>query len=90
MRCRYCITGAHETQEHLEECEFTRKMRTSLNLKNECERMIQWRNITRVLKELYKKDDDKNNSNVNDGDKYNQGLTQAVDANSSLDMSRPH
>ena len=49
-----------------------------------------WRKLTRALKKLHKKDNNKNNSNVNDGDKYNQGLTQAVDANSSLDMSRPH
>ena len=59
MQCRYCTTGANETQEHMEEYEFTRKIRTSLNLKDECERMILWRKITRALKELYKKDNNK-------------------------------
>ena len=50
---------------HKMKCKFTRKKRTSLSLKNERELMILWRKITRALKELYKKDNNKNNSNIN-------------------------
>ena len=62
MQCRYCTKGANKRQEHLEECELTRKRRRSLNLKKERERMILWRKKGRALKELYKKDKNTNNS----------------------------
>ena len=66
---RYRTMGADETQKHLEECEFTWKMRKSLNLEIEWERMILWRKITRALKKLYQNKNN-NHSNVNNGNTY--------------------
>ena len=40
MKCRYCKSGADETQEHLEECDLTKDMRKSLDLQKEKDQLI--------------------------------------------------
>ena len=48
-------SGIEETQEHLEECDFTIEMRKTLDLKKETDKLILWRRITHALKDLYDK-----------------------------------
>ena len=55
MACRYFKSGKEETQEHLEECDFTIEMRKTLDLKKETDKLILWRRITHALKDLYDK-----------------------------------
>ena len=52
MHCRHCTTGLRETQDHLEECTFFRKYRDTLDLTKGEHKLIFWRRVTRVLKDL--------------------------------------
>ena len=52
MHCRYCTTGHRETQDHLEECTFFRKYRDTLDLTKGDHKLIFWRRVTCVLKDL--------------------------------------
>ena len=52
MHCRHCTTGLRETQDHLEECTFFRKYRDTLDLTRGDHKLIFWRRITCVLKDL--------------------------------------
>ena len=52
MHCRHCTTGERETQENLEKCTFVRKYRESLDLTIREHKLIFWRRITRILKDL--------------------------------------
>ena len=52
MQCRHCTTGLRETQDHLEECTFFRKYRDTLDLTKGEHKLIFWRNVTHVLKDL--------------------------------------
>ena len=54
MKCKCCKSGADETQEYLEECDFTKDMRISLDLQKEKDRSTLWRRISRALRYLYK------------------------------------
>ena len=60
MQCRHRTSGEDKTQEHLEKCEFRKIMSKNLNLENEREHMIWWREINKALRELYRK------ANLND------------------------
>ena len=52
MHCRHCTTGLRETQKHIEECTFFRKYRETLDLTKGEHKLIFWRRVTRVLKDL--------------------------------------
>ena len=52
MHCRHCTTGLRETQDHLEECTFFRKYRDTLDLTKGEHKLIFWRRVTLVLKDL--------------------------------------
>ena len=57
---------ANETQEYTEECDFTKDMRTSLDLQKKTDRLILWRRITRALRDLY----NGNNKNVHKDNEF--------------------
>ena len=52
MHCRHCTTGERETQDHLEVCTFFKQYRETLDLTIREQKLIFWRRITRVLKDL--------------------------------------
>ena len=49
MTCRYCKTEEEETQEHMEICKYTAKLREGLNLTIERDHIILWRKINSKL-----------------------------------------
>ena len=53
MPFRQCKSGVNNTQEHLETCKFTKEMRTNLYLGKREDKIVVWRKITRVLKNVY-------------------------------------
>ena len=50
MQCRHCNTGEAETQEHIEECAYFAKERSTLNLDEGKDKLIFWRKVIFVLK----------------------------------------
>ena len=52
MHCRHCTTGERETQDHLEVCTFFRKYRETLDLTKGEHKLIFWRRVICVLKDL--------------------------------------
>ena len=58
MACRLCTSREDETQDHLERCSFTKKMRGNLNLTLRVDKIVVWRRITRALKDIYENDMD--------------------------------
>ena len=52
MHCRHCTSGLRETQNHIEECTFFRKYRDTLDMTKGEHKLIFWRRVTRVLKDL--------------------------------------
>ena len=73
MQCILCTTGINETQEHLEKCDFTKKIRKNLDIGKRDDKIVLWRKIMRAVKEIYepninvnnKKDNKKTDSNIN-------------------------
>ena len=55
MSCRYCSTGEDETQEHMENCEFSSEIRKGLNLAKERDLIIMWRKLNTKLYKVYNK-----------------------------------
>ena len=55
MSCRYCSTGEDETQEHMENCEFSSEIRKGLNLVKERDLIIMWRKLNTKLYKVYNK-----------------------------------
>ena len=53
MTCRYCATGEEETQEHMEKCEFTSKLREGLNIEKERDLIIMWRKLNTKLYKVH-------------------------------------
>ena len=70
MACRLCTSGEDETQDHLERCNFTKEMRENLNLTLREDKILLWRRITRVLKDIYE-----NNKDVINKDTPNRVLS---------------
>ena len=50
---------------HLETHEFTKEMRTNLNLIKRQDKIVLWRKITRTLKEIYEPNSNVNNKKAN-------------------------
>ena len=55
MTCRYCSTGEDETQEHMENCEFSSEIRKGLNIVKERDLIIMWRKLNTKLYKVYNK-----------------------------------
>ena len=66
MECRYCEPRENQTKEHFTSCNFTKEMRTSLDLTQETDQVL-WRKLTRALKHGHD-ENNKNNEPTDDVD----------------------
>ena len=63
MVCRLFKSGENETQEHMEKCNFIKKMRENLEMGKEADKIVLWRKLTHALQKLYNNKDANKNSN---------------------------
>ena len=89
MQCQLCNSGENETQEHLERCDFTREMRTNLDLGKLKDKVVLWRKLTRALQNVYttNKNVNKESSTHNENYSCDGNTTHAFEAFSARDMS---
>ena len=85
MQCRLCNSGKDETQDHLERCDFTREMRTNLNLGKLEDKVVLWRKITRAVQNLYI-----TNKNVNkESSTHSENYSTIIESETRLNPDKP-